>query len=167
MPRALSREFQEVMRPRTFIAQMDNLLKTRAPNKQPQRLMKLLNNERHTTGEVMTRRLHCIHAASACWSHTLYIVEHSQQVLDGRCGPFRSHKMLCYISLLLVCRQLLAAAKDGRTEDATAVLTSMEEAGLPPGPRAYHGLICAHCKAGDTDSALATVRKAVQQGRFP
>ena len=47
------------------------------------------------------------------------------------------------------------------------MLTSMEEAGLPPGPRAYHGLICAHCKAGDTDSALATVRKAVQQGEPP
>jgi pentatricopeptide repeat protein len=62
------------------------------------------------------------------------------------------------------CRQILAAAKDGRAEDAVAVLESMEAAGLPPGPRAYHGLICAHCKARDTDSALAAVRKAVLQG---
>ena len=64
------------------------------------------------------------------------------------------------------CRQILAAAKDGRTEDAVAVLESMEAAGLPPGPRAYHGLICAHCKARDTDSALAAVRKAVLQGAW-
>jgi hypothetical protein len=62
------------------------------------------------------------------------------------------------------CRQILAAAKDGRAEDAAAVLESMEAAGLPPGPRAFHGVICAHCKARDTDSALAAVRKAVLQG---
>ena len=63
-----------------------------------------------------------------------------------------------------VCRQILAAAKDGRAQDAADLLECMKEAGLPPGSRAYHGLICAHCKARDTDSALSTVRQAVLQG---
>jgi len=63
-----------------------------------------------------------------------------------------------------MCRRLQATAKDGRPQDAIDVIVSMEEAGLPPGPRAYHGLICAHCKHRDTDSALAAVRQAVQRG---
>ena len=65
---------------------------------------------------------------------------------------------------LFICRQILAAAKDGRAQDVADLIESMREAGLPPGSRAYHGLICAHCKARDTDSALNTVRQAVLQG---
>lgn len=61
-------------------------------------------------------------------------------------------------------RRLLAAAKDGRSNDAESVLRDMHMAGLQPGGRAYHGLICAYCKAGDSQGALTAVRRAVQEG---
>lgn len=64
-------------------------------------------------------------------------------------------------------RRLLAAAKDGRSDDAEAVLREMAMAGLEPGPRAYHGLICAYCRAQDSQGALSAVRRAVQEGGQP
>lgn len=68
-------------------------------------------------------------------------------------------------SALGVCRRrLLAAAKDGKSDEAETVLRDMSAAGHQPGGRAYHGLICAYCKAGDSQGALTAVRRAVQEG---
>ena len=61
-------------------------------------------------------------------------------------------------------RRLLAAAKDGRSDDAEAALQEMAVVGLEPGPRAYHGLICAYCRARNSQGALSAVRRAVQEG---
>lgn len=55
----------------------------------------------------------------------------------------------------------MAAAKNGRPGDVEAVLREMAAAGYQPGPRAYHGLICAYCKVQDPESALSAIRRAV------
>lgn len=48
------------------------------------------------------------------------------------------------------------------------MLADMREAGLAPGPRAWHVLALAHLKAGDVDGALdASVRADAGGGRVP
>lgn len=59
---------------------------------------------------------------------------------------------------------MLAAAKDGRSSDAETIVQEMAMNGLQPGPRAYHGLICAYCKAQNPQGALSAVRRAAQEG---
>ena len=61
-------------------------------------------------------------------------------------------------------RELLAAAKEGRVQDAENTLQSMMNRGVQPGPLAYHGLICAYCKAQDSKGALAAAQRAAQEG---
>ena len=61
-------------------------------------------------------------------------------------------------------RELLAAAKEGRVQDAETTVQSMVGRGVQPGPLAYHGLICAYCKAQDSKGALAVARRAAQEG---
>jgi hypothetical protein len=56
-------------------------------------------------------------------------------------------------------RRLQVAAQRGDPREAEGVLADMADAGLPPGPRAWHVLALAHLKAGDVDGALeASVR---------
>ncbi|KAK9823409.1 hypothetical protein WJX72_002547 [[Myrmecia] bisecta] len=62
-------------------------------------------------------------------------------------------------------RQLGAAARQGRPSDAEAVLAAMQDAGLPPGPRAYHGLVYAYARANDAAGALAAVQREYQELR--
>ncbi|CAL8467194.1 g6730 [Coccomyxa elongata] len=64
-------------------------------------------------------------------------------------------------------RSILAAAKDGRSSDAETIVQEMAMNGLQPGPRAYHGLICAYCRAQNSQGALSAVRRAVQEGVQP
>lgn len=40
----------------------------------------------------------------------------------------------------------------------------MEAAGLAPGPRAFHVLLCAHLKGGDTPGALGVTGRATEAG---
>lgn len=40
----------------------------------------------------------------------------------------------------------------------------MAARGMQPGPLAYHGLICAYCKAGDSNGALSVAQRAAQEG---
>ncbi|KAF6261647.1 hypothetical protein COO60DRAFT_743720 [Scenedesmus sp. NREL 46B-D3] len=61
-------------------------------------------------------------------------------------------------------RRLHNAAKDGNTSAAEAAFASMGAAGLPPGPRAYHVLLCCHLKAGDLPGALAVTARATDAG---
>ena len=61
-------------------------------------------------------------------------------------------------------RELLAAAKEGRVQDAENTVQNMVSRGVQPGPLAYHGLICAYCKAQDSKGALAVAQRAAQEG---
>ncbi len=65
----------------------------------------------------------------------------------------------------LPLRELQAAAKDGRAQNAEATLRKMADDGKQPGPLAYHALICAYCKAQDSQGALSAARQAAQEGR--
>lgn len=40
----------------------------------------------------------------------------------------------------------------------------MVAAGLPPGPRAYHVLLCSYLKAGELPEALAVTARATDAG---
>jgi hypothetical protein len=64
----------------------------------------------------------------------------------------------------IACRRLHNAAKVGNTSAAEAAFTSMAAAGLPPGPRAYHVLLCSYLKAGDLPDALAATARATEAG---
>eukprot|EP00878_Enallax_costatus_P013885 GHUV01014520.1.p1 GENE.GHUV01014520.1~~GHUV01014520.1.p1 ORF type:complete len:322 (+),score=99.18 GHUV01014520.1:398-1363(+) len=61
-------------------------------------------------------------------------------------------------------RRIHTAAQDGNISGAEAALASMSAVGLPPGPRAYHVLLCAYLKAGDVAGALDVTRRATDAG---
>ncbi|GBF87350.1 hypothetical protein Rsub_00061 [Raphidocelis subcapitata] len=61
-------------------------------------------------------------------------------------------------------RRLQAAAQQGDAHDAEGVLSDMADAGMPPGPRAWHVLVIAHLKAGDVDGALDASVRADEAG---
>jgi hypothetical protein len=69
---------------------------------------------------------------------------------------------MCFV--LPVHRRLHNAAKEGNTSAAEAVMASMGAAGLPPGPRVYHVLLCSYLKAGDLPGALAVTARATDAG---
>lgn len=62
------------------------------------------------------------------------------------------------------CRRIHTAAQDGNISGAESAFTSMAAAGLPPGPRAYHVLLCAYLKAGDVVGGLDVTRRATDAG---
>eukprot|EP00877_Chromochloris_zofingiensis_P008246 jgi/Chrzof1/3675/Cz13g04190.t1 len=57
-------------------------------------------------------------------------------------------------------RELNSAAGNGDTVAAEECLVALVEEGFVPGPRAYHGLLFAYCKAGDMEGALAVAERA-------
>ncbi|KAF8065665.1 pentatricopeptide repeat-containing protein [Scenedesmus sp. PABB004] len=61
-------------------------------------------------------------------------------------------------------RRIHAAALAGNVDGAAAAFDQMAAAGLPPGPRAYHVLLCAHLKAGDLQGGLAVTQRATAAG---
>lgn len=68
--------------------------------------------------------------------------------------------------LLLLClnRRLQTAASDGNIDGAESAFAGMEAAGMPPGPRAFHVLLCAYLKGGDTPGALGVAGRATEAG---
>lgn len=64
----------------------------------------------------------------------------------------------------LVHRRLKAAALQGDTSEAEAVLQQLQDAGLPPGPAAYHSLIFSYVRAGKAEEALQAVRREWNAG---
>jgi pentatricopeptide repeat protein len=62
------------------------------------------------------------------------------------------------------CRRLQTAASEGNIDGAESVFASMEAAGLVPGPRAFHVLLCAFLKGGDTSGALGVAGRATEAG---
>lgn len=63
------------------------------------------------------------------------------------------------------CRRLAAAAgtNDG-IEEIETVLHELEEAGLQPGPRAYHVLVFAHTKREEPEAAWHAATRAIAAG---
>lgn len=57
-----------------------------------------------------------------------------------------------------------SAASDGNIDGAETAFSGMEAAGLVPGPRAFHVLLCAYLKGGDTPGALGVVGRATEAG---
>ncbi|KAK9786294.1 hypothetical protein WJX73_001678 [Symbiochloris irregularis] len=64
-------------------------------------------------------------------------------------------------------RRLNMAARLGDTSETEAVLQQMEDAGLPPGPCAYHSLIFSYVRAGQAEAALQAVRREWNAGLRP
>lgn len=62
-------------------------------------------------------------------------------------------------------RELNSAAGNGDTVAAEECLVALVEEGFVPGPRAYHGLLFAYCKAGDMEGALAVAERASEAGK--
>eukprot|EP00775_Hariotina_reticulata_P005582 gene5582-5820_t len=61
-------------------------------------------------------------------------------------------------------RRLHAAAADGNISAAESAVSAMTALGLPPGPRAYHILLCAYLKAKDLEGALQVTGRATEAG---
>lgn len=64
------------------------------------------------------------------------------------------------------CRRINTAAKEGNVSGAESALFAMSAAGLPPGPRAYHVLLCAYLKAKDLPGALEVTNRATEAGKL-
>lgn len=62
------------------------------------------------------------------------------------------------------CRRLQTAASEGNIDGAESAISGMEAAGLAPGPRAFHVLVCAYLKGGDTAGALGVTGRATELG---
>jgi hypothetical protein len=58
----------------------------------------------------------------------------------------------------------MAAANIGSVAECVDILEEMRAAGLPPGPRAYHGLVFAHVRDGDWQGALQAARQCAAAG---
>jgi pentatricopeptide repeat protein len=69
--------------------------------------------------------------------------------------------------LRIPCRKLVIAAQRGQPEVAEDVMQEMAEAGLSPGPRAYHGLVFAYAKSRNAEGALDAIRREYSAGIQP
>jgi hypothetical protein len=80
--------------------------------------------------------------------------------------PFHPCLTLSLLLPLLLhnCRRLQNAASEGNIDGAESAITGMEAAGLAAGPRAFHVLLCAYLKGGDTPGALAVTGRATEAG---
>ncbi len=56
------------------------------------------------------------------------------------------------------------AASRGLPDQAEAVVAQLEEAGLPPGPRAYHALAFSYVRAKMPYDALDVAQRAITAG---
>lgn len=106
------------------------------------------------------RPLHwpCQHLCCACRGFPT-----SQQAKFSVSEPARVSLLLTESFELLV-RRLKVAAQLGDTSETEAVLQQMEDAGLPPGPCAYHSLIFSYVRAGQAEAALQAVRREWNAG---
>lgn len=77
--------------------------------------------------------------------------------------PFIAAALLL-LYLVSACRRLQNAASEGNIDGAESAITGMEAAGLAAGPRAFHVLLCAYLKGGDTPGALAVTGRATEAG---
>ena len=70
-------------------------------------------------------------------------------------------------SVLWAGRRLAVAAQAGRVSDVEWVLEEMQQAGLRPGPRAYHSLVFAYARDRDAEGALDAIRRVHGLGIQP
>lgn len=67
-------------------------------------------------------------------------------------------------AVVLPRRRLQTAASDGNIDGAESAFAGMEAASMAPGPRAFHVLLCAYLKGGDTPGALGVAGRATEAG---
>ena len=65
---------------------------------------------------------------------------------------------------LRACRKLSRYAHEGDVENAEQVLLQLKDAGLPPGPKAYHGLLFAYIRAQNPADALEVAKRTAAEG---
>ena len=70
-------------------------------------------------------------------------------------------------STLNTVQEMLKAAEVGNVDEVERLLNGIENDGLQPGPRAFHALATAASVAGDAQSAIDAVRRAVASGVRP
>uniref|UniRef100_A0A7S3XD83 HMG box domain-containing protein n=1 Tax=Picocystis salinarum TaxID=88271 RepID=A0A7S3XD83_9CHLO len=70
-------------------------------------------------------------------------------------------------STLNTVQEMLRAAEVGDVDEVERLLNNIENDGLQPGPRAFHALATAASVAGDGQSAIDAVRRAVASGVRP